>query len=181
VLSEGGFYLAGGTAVYYYLEHRESVDLDFFSPSANQLTNYQSFFRADSVLSFSDTTIHAVVENVKTSLFYYPYSLLNSLQNLDSIQIASLEDMLGMKINAIVGRGSRKDFTDLYFIIHELNLTPAQCIELFQQKYGDYNPLILQKALTYFEDADKEPALKMLTSIDWQRIKTYFQQSFVQV
>ena len=29
-IKEGEFYLAGGTAVYYYLKHRKSLDLDFF-------------------------------------------------------------------------------------------------------------------------------------------------------
>ncbi len=32
LLDEGEFYLAGGTGVYYHLEHRESLDLDFFLP-----------------------------------------------------------------------------------------------------------------------------------------------------
>lgn len=30
-IDEGKFYLAGGTAVYYYLKHRESIVLDFFT------------------------------------------------------------------------------------------------------------------------------------------------------
>lgn len=36
VLEDAGFYLAGGTAVYYYLRHRESYDLDFH-PVKNKL------------------------------------------------------------------------------------------------------------------------------------------------
>jgi len=30
-INNGKFYLSGGTGVYYYLEHRESIDLDFFT------------------------------------------------------------------------------------------------------------------------------------------------------
>jgi len=179
MLDDADFYLAGGTAVYYYLHHRESYDLDFFTPLDVDLTGYQEYFPAEKTFYLSRDTVHVEIAGIKMSFFHYGHRLLQSLQEADSVFIASLEDILCMKINAIIGRGSRKDFTDLYFIIMEKKLTPEKCIELYRKKFGNYNPLILRKAISYFADADSEPALKMLKQVKWETIKKYFQRNFV--
>ncbi|WP_162138249.1 nucleotidyl transferase AbiEii/AbiGii toxin family protein [Thermodesulfobacterium thermophilum] len=97
------------------------------------------------------------------------------------IELASLEDILAMKTSAILQRGSKKDFVDVYFILKELKINCEQLIRIFQQKYGNFNPLIIKKVLTYFEDADKEGELKMIKKISWDKIKKYFIKEFVEV
>ena len=52
-----------------------------------------------------------------------------------------------MKVLSIIQRGSRKDFTDVYFILQKIEIGPEDLVTLFQQKYGAYNELILYKAL----------------------------------
>ena len=89
------------------------------------------------------------------------------------IELASLKDILAMKTSAILQRGSKKDFVDVYFILKELKINCEQLIRIFQQKYGNFNPLIIKKALIYFEDADKEGELKMIKKISWDKIKKY--------
>ena len=178
-IEEGKFYLAGGTALYYYFQHRESLDLDFFTPASLDFLSYQRFFSPFKTLSFSSHTIHLQVEGVNVSFFRYPYKLLSPLNTLEMIKVAHPTDILCMKINALINRGSRKDFTDVYFIMKEFHLTAAQCIKLFREKYGDYNPLIIHKALTFFEDAENEPELKMLKPVDWEEIKKFFLKEFL--
>jgi len=181
MLDDGDFYLAGGTAVYYYLHHRKSYDLDFFTPLDVDLTEYKEYFPPEKTFYLSRNTVHVEIAGVKLSFFHYGHKLLRSLEDTDSILIASLEDILCMKINAIVGRGSRKDFTDLYFIIQEKKISPEKCIELYREKFGDYNPFILRKALAFFTDADNEPALKMLKAVRWETVRKYFQKNFVKI
>ena len=60
-----------------------------------------------------------------------------------------------MKLNAIVGRGSKKDFIDLFFLLQFFTL--SEMIEYFIQKYDDGSLFLLQKSLTYFEEADHQP------------------------
>jgi hypothetical protein len=177
-IKEGEFYLAGGTAVYYYLKHRKSLDFDFFTQKVFDFFQYEHQVRPYAILFKSKDTIHAEIENVKVSFFYYPYNLLKPLNRINDISIADLEDILCMKINAIINRGSRKDFTDVYFIMKELSISPEKCIELFQTKYGPCNPLVIHKAMTYFQDADKEPELTMLKSVKWENIKKFFVITF---
>jgi len=181
LITEGNFYLAGGTAVYYYLKHRESVDLDFFTPLEIILSDYRKLFKPKAVYLLTDTTLHAEVEGVKISMFRYTYRLLRPLKKLGPIKLASLDDIACMKVNAIIGRGSRKDFTDLYFIMKKQRLSGRECLNLFREKFGDYNPLILQKALTYFDDAEGEPQLNMLKQVQWDDIKTFFKDNFVKL
>jgi len=56
-----------------------------------------------------------------------------------------------------------------------------ECINLFKAKYGEYNPLVISKAMTYFTDADTEPELKMLKPISWQDIKKFFIETFTEI
>jgi hypothetical protein len=93
-IDTGGFYLAGGTAVYYYLGHRESIDLDFFTKADIDFLQYEHFIHPHSILFRSKHTIHADVEQIKMSFFHYPYKLLNPVNRLDVISIAHLEDVL---------------------------------------------------------------------------------------
>ncbi|MGC9093868.1 MAG: nucleotidyl transferase AbiEii/AbiGii toxin family protein [Bacteroidota bacterium] len=180
-IEQGEFYLAGGTAVYYYLNHRESMDLDFFTQKDFDFSQYEYLLKSQLILFQTNNTIHAEIEKVKISFFRYPYNLLRPLNRLDTISIAHLEDILCMKINAIINRGSRKDFTDVYFIMQELSISRDKCIELFQAKFGSYNPLIINKAMTYFGDADNEPELKMLKPVRWEEIKKFFIRTFTEL
>ena len=91
-----------GTAVYYYLQHRNSIALDSFTLKDIDLAKYQNIFEPSEILLISKDTIHARVEGVNISFFYYPYPLLKPLIKFDIINLASLE-------GAIISRGSRND------------------------------------------------------------------------
>lgn len=152
-----------------------------FTPSRINFLEYQSHFPPEDTRYLSEDTIHTEIEGIEMSFFLYPYKLLNTLETVSPVDMASLEDILCMKLNAIIGRGSRKDFTDLYFIMTRKDISPDASIDLFKKKFGSYNPLILRKALTYFEDADHEPELNMLEPVDWQKIKNFFQRNFTKL
>jgi len=177
-IDEGEFYLAGGTAVYYYLKHRESIDLDFFTKKNFDFRDFKKIFENFNVLFLSKDTVHLEIDEIKFSFFYYPYELLKPLLKFDIIKIASLEDILCMKVLAIIQRGSKKDFVDAYFIMNEIKIKPQQLIEMFSKKYGKINSLIIHKALTFFEDADKELELKMIKKVSWNEIKKFFIENF---
>ncbi|GLI52448.1 nucleotidyl transferase AbiEii/AbiGii toxin family protein [Thermodesulfovibrio yellowstonii] len=179
-LKDGRFYLAGGTAVYYYINHRISEDLDFFTSEKIDFRQCRELFRKNEIFELTEDTIHCKVKGIKVSFFYYPYDLLRDKFSFDLIELASLEDILAMKASAIIQRGSKKDFTDVYFIMKELNINSEKVIELFRQKYGNFNPLILRKAFVYFEDADSEPDLRMLKPVKWDEIKDFFIEKFVE-
>lgn len=178
VLDEGKFYLAWGTALFYILNHRNSVDLDFFTKEDIDLRKFKSIFEKHDLKLISESTIHSNIKGVNVSLFIFKYPLLKPLLNFDIIKLASLEDILCMKVNAIIQRGARRDFIDVYFIMKELKLKADDVIELFEKKFGKHNRLVVKKALTYFKDTEKEPDIKLIKNVKWENVKKFFIKEF---
>lgn len=174
------FYLAGGTGLALVLNHRRSVDLDLFSRTnrldadgrraLEQRLHTLVGWRG---LDTKDGTLHGRVGRVRVSFFWYPEPLLAPLDERDGIPIASLADIGLMKLGAIIGRGSRKDFVDLYAICQRLPL--AGLLTLAPKKFRNAGDFTLQalKALSFFEDAEKDPPVVTPTPLAWPRVKAY--------
>jgi hypothetical protein len=78
-------------------------------------------------------------------------------------------DIAAMKLNAIAGRGSKKDFIDLYFLLKEFSL--AKLLSFYEKKYEDGSVFMVLKSLTYFEDADVQQQPKMFVEFNWELCK----------
>lgn len=177
------FYLAGGTALALAYGRRVSVDLDFFS-STNALgfVERQALIRdlqkrAIKVEEEKEGTIHGRHGMTHVSFFHYPNPLIRSVRIWEGLRIAHPVDIGLMKLGAIIGRGSRKDFMDLYFILQK-ELSLAQLLRLVPKKFAGRQDVVPQafRALVYFADADAEPAPRVLTPVPWDRIKAYFER-----
>ncbi len=190
------YYLAGGTAVYLYLNHRLSRDLDFFSLNVFHseiiLKRFEDHFEVKIEILEKDTIIiYLTKEKIKFSLFHYPYPLLNNLHfkeinNHTECPIASFLDIITMKIIAIVQRGSAKDFIDLFFLLEKMKLQFHEIVGLVKKKYGveDRYEYQIKTAITYFDDADQEVSdiylidkkdnLEMISEKNWNDIKYFF-------
>lgn len=158
-----GAYLAGGTAVALYLNHRVSVDIDLFTREefyCGAITSVIGQRYATKVTNVAEkNTLTAVVADVRFSLFHYPYPLLKPLVNKPEchIELASPEDIAAMKIVAITQRGTAKDFFDLRALMQTFGMKVDYLISLVQKKYGvseDYSYQI-KRGLVYFDDAIK--------------------------
>lgn len=81
----------------------------------------------------------------------------------------STKDIAAMKLNAIAGRGSKKDFIDLYFLLNEFSLD--EILSFYEKKYLDGSIFMVQKSLTYFEDANPQLQPKMFLNFNWETCK----------
>ena len=178
------FYLAGGTGLALHLGHRFSVDLDFFS---SETYSVDSDVRAqlrkifdDPTLIISndkDDTFIANWRNVGLSFFQLnQYPLIRPVSSIEGISLASIEDIGAMKLAAIIGRGTRKDLVDLYFILQKTSLD-----DLFQVaaiKYSRVRTFAISatRALSYFEDADAQPMPRMLDRTPWSKMKRFLER-----
>lgn len=175
------FYLAGGTGLALLLGHRHSVDLDWFSR-----TNRLDFTGRRSLLSrfrrlarwqlieAKDGTVHGSIGTVRVSFFWYPEPLVRPLVKRGVLRMAAVEDIGLMKIGAVIGRGSRKDFVDLYAICRQVPL--SRLLAMGRKKFRHSRDFILQalKALRFFEDAEREPSLETPPALGWPRVKAFF-------
>jgi hypothetical protein len=178
-----GSYLAGGTALALMLGHRESIDFDWFSPldfDPEALASSLSRLGRLEITETTKGTLHGILDGVRITWLHYPNPLLADLvQPLDmpGLALASLLDIGLMKWAAVSHRGSRKDFIDLYMIASQAHTFEA-LMELLPEKFpqAQINHYHMVKSLSYFEDAEREPPLKMRCSIRWKEVKAFFIQ-----
>lgn len=169
--------LAGGTALALRLGHRLSRDFDFFNAQPfdeevllNGLKDVGNF----SVVSKGRKTLHLHISGIKARFLGYQYPMLFPFESFLQAQIADAGDIACVKISAISGRGSKRDFVDLYVIAKRYGL--AYLLDPFKNKYSqiDFNLVHALKSMTYFKDAEKEPMPKMLIDISWDEITEFF-------
>ncbi len=171
------FYLAGGTGLALHLGHRRSRDVDLFSYDAFDPESFVHTLQAlpeFGVTSKAEGTLHCLLRGVKVSLLAYPYPLLFPTERLGRLSVADVRDIACMKIAAIAGRATKRDFVDLYLVSRDLGLPPL--LDLFRQKFAQANyslPHIL-KSLSYFEEADMDPMPDMLIDVSWTKVMEFF-------
>lgn len=177
-----GSYLAGGTALALHLDHRKSFDLDFYSPqkfeSEIQLERIVEVITDFKLISTSWQTLIGSTQETEISLFFYKYPLIGELSQHEGTKIASIADIACMKLEAVGGRGLKRDFFDLYTICQLADWNLQKVIDLNRKKYGRDEsdiPHIL-KSLVYFDDAENLPERAEIVEADWKKIKSYFVQ-----
>lgn len=188
-LKEEGFYLAGGTGLALQIGHRRSLDFDFYKKDAfspNDLQNMiVSKFGADKVKTANMTKNFAglLINNIEVSFFLYPYNLVKNLIGADFGYVASITDIGAMKLIAIVQRGTKRDFVDIYFLITQLGLKTL--LKAVQVKYPGYNIYVGLQALLYFTDAEKSDEYKNrldpIAKFDWSKIKKFIAKEVFKV
>jgi len=164
--------LAGGTSLALQIGHRKSIDLDLFGyMEADDLSI------SDSLKSLGSTTVLKkskniniwLINSIKVDFVNYQYPWLEEVNSIDQLRLAGKKDIAAMKLAAITGRGTKKDFIDLYFLLQEFNLKTI--VDFYIEKYHDGSPFLVLKSLTYFNDADLEQNPFMLRNINWTDVK----------
>lgn len=164
--------LVGGTSLALQLGHRKSVDLDLFgSLEADDfvVANALKTFNSVTIIQKSESITIYSIEGIKVDIVNYTYPWLSAAKIEDGIRLAHLEDIAAMKLSAITGRGTKKDFIDISHILQYFSL--KQMLEFYSRKYYDGSEFLVLKSLTYFADADQEPDPVMLYKMDWEDIK----------
>ena len=183
-VSTRDFYLAGGTAAAFHLQHRRSADLDIFSATSEvELDSLLSLARsADStveVIAATDVTLQLLVESIPVDVVRYPYPLLEAATpGPADFPVAGLLDLATMKLSAIARRGIRRDFWDLYEMAQS-GLELSVIGEAYLRRFGLAEPNLYHvwRSLTYFVDADRAPTFPAgLSETKWLNIKRWFQQ-----
>lgn len=170
----GPFYLAGGTALALQIGHRRSIDFDFFTEGDFDIGRVVQHLRTMGIFELfdrSEGTLNGALNDVRVSFFSYEYPTLEGLHSHSKLFIADMLDIALMKLEAVSGRGSKKDFIDLFFLLKRFSLSAL--LQKHPQKFGlDLsNHYHLMKSLVYFEDAEHQPMPTMLQDVSWEDIK----------
>ena len=166
--------LVGGTALALQYGHRQSVDLDFFGSlpeDKDELIDVVRRVGDVTVLNRSKIILQMVVNQVKVDFVDYSrYPWIDEPILGDGFVLASDKDIAAMKINAIMGRGTRKDFIDLYLLLQHYSLT--QIMDFYRQKYPEFSEYRALLSMTYFDDAEMQDMPLMFIKTPWESMKT---------
>lgn len=173
------FYLAGGTALALHYGHRQSVDLDWFTPrpiNTAQLLKQLSTIGTFEILNRQQNTLEGILKGVKMSFMTYPYPLLKSAARYGKLSVAQPLDIALMKLGAIADRNTKKDFIDVFVFLEREKMSLTNLLDKTKQKFPgiNYDRYHLLKSLTYFVDADTDAMPKMFIKLDWKKVKQFF-------
>ena len=169
--------LVGGTALALQLGHRTSVDLDFFgriNADSEELRDILREVGRVEVASVSKNINIFWINGVKVGMVNYPYPWLDLPIVEDGVRLASLNDIAAMKVSAIVNRGTKKDFIDLYTLL--LHFALDEILDMYSRKYSDGSLFIVMKSLTYFDDAETDPMPNVLNDTTWETVKDFLRK-----
>ncbi len=167
------FVLVGGTALALQLGNRKSIDLDLFSNtdfSSNELlisllNDYQIV-----VNNQLSQTLISTINEVEVDFIKFHYPFIRPIVIIENIRMSSLEDIAAMKLDAITGRGSKKDFYDLFFLLKQYSID--ELFSFYTEKYPHQTTFHVARSLTYFEDAEMQPNPVVFDkTITWEVVK----------
>ena len=168
------FNLVGGTALSLQIGHRKSIDLDMFSHTDFEAAvllqhlieeGYQPSVRH----SFKQTLI-VEIEGVKVDFIRFRYPFAHDVRIIEGIRLTNIQDIACMKIDAIMGRGRKKDFCDLYFLLRKYDLNDI--MTWYQQMFQHSTLFHVYKSLTWFEDANLDGELEVFDKkYSWESAK----------
>ena len=165
--------LAGGTSLALQIGHRKSIDLDLFGTFETEPDEILDILNSIGSLTIirNMRNIHVfMINGIKVDIINYSYPWLHQANKADDLRLASIEDIAAMKLAAIAGRGTRKDFIDIHFLLRQFSL--QEMLDLYTAKYADGSVFMILKSLIYFDDADNDPEPFMFETIDWNLIKS---------
>lgn len=170
------FSLVGGTALSLKYGHRSSDDLDLFFHEKFDHTiiekeliwEYGSDFEYES--GHKTIGIFCNIQKIKVDIVYFPHLPIAEFVLEDNIRMYSSADISAMKIQAILGRAKKKDFWDLYELLHHYSL--QQIIDWHKLKYPSQMLAIsIPNAITYFVDADDSETPVSFKNQTWESVK----------
>jgi len=123
--------------------------------------------------------VSSVLSITSKLILSHKYRWIRPVDEIDGIRIASLEDIGGMKIHAIVQSGSRlKDFVDVHHLLE--NFSMSQLVSFYAEKYPQANRVLAENSLIYFDDIDFEIPVKLTSGeLNWKQITTRFNRAYL--
>jgi hypothetical protein len=190
------FYLAGGTALAeYYLGHRLSLDLDFFTGETPLILPHSYQIEAlgregdlgVSVVRRFSTYVEFMVtreaESLKVDLAQdSPFRLEPPTRTRTGIWVSSLPDLRVDKLLAYFGRAEPRDAVDLYFILQQASLD--ELVAQAAQKDPGFDlywfAVALNRASDFPDELERWP-IRMLRPLEPRKLKAQFRELALQL
>lgn len=178
------FYLGGGTALAeFYLQHRLSEDLDFFSENEfdplaisvifKKIKKQAKILKVEYSRSFNRNLFFLKLKNnvIKTEFTYFPFPRIEKKVKTGNLYVDSLLDIAVNKVFTIYQNPRSRDFIDLYFILRkERGWTLDDLVKKAREKFDTHlDPIQLgAQYIKATELKDYPVMLKKIRHKAWQ-------------
>ena len=167
------WFVIGGHAVRCFCPYRPSRDVDFGVSSAENLDDLLTQLERRGQVELverGEDTVHLRFDGINVSIF-----VLDGLAPFVEDRRLTPTGILATKLHAILDRGTRRDFFDLYVTLQQHSLGIAECLAAMRQVYQqEVNEPLLLRSLTYYDDAEREASLPDEGPQDWETVKQFF-------
>jgi hypothetical protein len=177
------FRLVGGTALSLYRGHRISVDIDMFTDAAYGTVDFRAIgaFLEEKFPYVDNSKIDIVGigrsffvgDNPQACIkvdFYYTDHFIQDAYCIDGLRMATIDEIVAMKMDVIARGGRKKDFWDLHELMGDYAF--EQMLNLHQERYPYTHdrPLLIQN-FSHFLQADDDFDPVCLQHKYWELIK----------
>ncbi|MDQ3001009.1 MAG: nucleotidyl transferase AbiEii/AbiGii toxin family protein [Fibrobacterota bacterium] len=167
------WFVIGGHAVRCFCPYRPTQDVHFGVDTPANLEDMLAQLAIRGKVEVSERsagTVHLKWQGIDVSIF-----VLDTLKPHTEARRLTVTGILGTKLHAILDRGTRRDFFDLYVMLQDQGLGLAECLSAMRTLHaeGVPEPLLL-RALTFFDDAEREAPLPKEGKDDWATVKDFF-------
>jgi len=184
------FRLVGGTALSLHLGHRISVDIDLFTDATYRSIDFDSIdsylrnsfeyvagdFGGNAGMGKSYLIGDSADRGIKLDVYYSMDPFFQDAIELDQIRLATIEEIIAMKIDVVQRGGRKKDFWDLHELLPQYNV--AAMIDLHRQRFEwTHDPKLILENFTNFQGADQDFDPICLRDKEWIFIKEDLEQA----
>ena len=177
------FRLVGGTALSLQRGHRISVDIDLFTDAPYGSIDFKKIERfLKKTYPYVDSPVKSIIgmgksyyigntENncIKLDLYYTDAFIEDVIHN-DGIRLASVRELIAMKMDVVARGGRKKDFWDIHELIPDYSF--KQMLGLHKKRYPYiHERKLLKTNFTRFETADTDFDPICLRGKHWELIK----------
>lgn len=183
------FYLTGGTALSaFYIEHRLSKDLDFFTDTEKQMPPIEflaAFIRKLPLVRdiryerLFDRRIFDVVfkdsDILKAEFTTYPFKSIEERRKVGRLVVDSLLNIVTGKLFALTDRYDPKDFVDLHFVLRNHDWKLGDLIRKTKERFEISGlEYIIPERLLLVKKVGLDDLPIMLKEINAEEMKRYF-------
>lgn len=177
------FRLVGGSALSLQRGHRMSIDIDFFSDAEYESVDFELIEQfllsnwpyVDShkmdLIGFGKSYFIGFSEKECVKLdIYYTNPFIDDCISIDTIRMATINEIVAMKMDVIARGGRKKDFWDIHEVIEEFSLVEMLAFHKKRYPFSHDSKLIVRQ-LTNFTLADNDFNPVCLHGKHWGLIK----------
>lgn len=164
------YYLVGGTAVAYYIGHRQSIDFDLFKKDKINPKRIKEKISSHKfplkIIHEESDQIHFLINDVKLTFFSFGYAIPHPNKFAKFISMPNLLDLSAMKAFALGGRAKWKDYVDMYYLLKDYYSVKEIAIRA-GELFGDFfSYKLFRQQLCYFKDINYSEEVEFMQGFE---------------